>query len=254
MLEIIGLSAGYGPVSVLRDCSFAVAKGDVVGILGHNGMGKTTLLRTLMGHLRSSGGHILFEQADITQLPVDRRARRGLSLVPQGREIFPNLTVRDNLRMALVRRSRAEETRAIEQLMTEMPRLRPFLNRIGSTLSGGEQQLLAVACCLATAPKLVLLDEPTEGIQPSIIDELTDIFLRIRRERQLTVLLVEQNLDFVNGLADRILIIQRGRITNELERAELTRADLVSALMGFGEGPIGGGSAAVTPSARVEMP
>jgi ABC-type branched-subunit amino acid transport system ATPase component len=239
MLEAIGLSAGYGPVGVLRDCSFGVADGEVVGILGHNGMGKTTLLRTLMGHLRSSNGRVLFERTDITDLPIHRRARRGLSLVPQGREIFPNLTVRDNLRIALVRRSRSEEARAIERLMNEMPRLRPLLNRVGGTLSGGEQQLLAVARCLATEPKLILLDEPTEGIQPSIIDELVDIFLRTRRERQLTVLLVEQNLDFVKGLADRILVIQRGRISSELDRAALTRADLVSALMGFGEGPGG---------------
>jgi urea ABC transporter ATP-binding protein UrtE len=241
MLEVSGLSAGYGAIGVLHDCSFVIAHGEVVGILGHNGMGKTTLLRTLMGHIKSSSGRVVLNREDITDLPVHRRARRGLSLVPQGREIFPNLTVRDNLRMALVKRSRADEARTIERLISEMPRLRPLLDRVGSTLSGGEQQLLAVARCLAAEPKLILLDEPTEGIQPSIIDELADIFQRVREERRLTVLLVEQNLDFINGLADRILVIQRGRIISELNREAFARTDLVSALLGFGEPSTGSG-------------
>jgi len=234
MLEVEGISSGYGQIGIVRNCSFNVSRGEIVAILGHNGMGKTTLLRTIMGHLPTKQGRIRYDGEEITALAVHQRARRGLSIVPQGREIFPGLTVRDNIRMGLFKR-KAHENETIEGLVNQMPRLRPLLDRVGGTLSGGEQQLLAVARCLATAPKLILLDEPTEGIQPSIKDELAEIFLGIRNRRTITVLLVEQNLDFVNALADRVLLIQKGHITQELDRVALNSADLISEFLGFGK-------------------
>jgi branched-chain amino acid transport system ATP-binding protein len=234
VLEVAGLRAGYGPIPVLHGCSFTIRKGEFVGILGHNGMGKTTLMRTVMGYLRAIGGWIRYEGEDITTLPTHQRARRGISLVPQGREIFPNLSARDNLRMGLLRRGRAEAAE-LDGIVAEFPRLRGLLDRDGNALSGGEQQLLAVARCLCAKPDLVLLDEPTEGIQPSIIDELVETFARIRRQYSLTMLLVEQNLDFITQLADRVLIIQKGQITRELDRAALTDAHLISEFLGFAE-------------------
>lgn len=232
MLEVDRLASGYGQIEVVSDCSLKVGSGEIVGILGHNGMGKTTLLRTLMGHIPATRGRVVFNGTDITALPVHRRARLGLSLVPQGREIFPNLTARENIRMGLFRRG-GDEAAAIDRIVAELPRLEPMLDRPGGMLSGGEQQILSIARCLATSPGLILLDEPTEGIQPSIIDELVEILLRLRVSRQLTILLVEQNLDFISSLADRALIIQKGRIIGEAGQDELASGQIVANLIGM---------------------
>ncbi len=183
MLKVTQLCTAYGRIPILNGVNFAVAKGEYIGILGHNGMGKTTLLKALMGFLPATGGRVCFAGADITTAAPYRRARMGLGYVPQGREIFPGLTVHDNLRMGCGKEDGAERD-IIAPVLEDFPRLKPLLDRVGGTLSGGEQQLLAIARCLCGKPRLVLLDEPTEGIQPSIIDEIVETLRRLRDEER----------------------------------------------------------------------
>ncbi|MGI9310217.1 MAG: amidase [bacterium] len=233
LLEVRALHGGYGNVPILRDISFEVGEGEVVGLLGHNGMGKTTLLKHLMGYLPSSSGVIAFDGEDITNLPAHRRSWLGLGYVPQGREIFPQLTVRDNLRFAL--HSDADEEHAIHRILRSFPRIEPLLERKGDYLSGGEKQLLAIARCLMADPVMLLLDEPTEGIQPSIINEIGDLLRRRREDNGLSILLVEQNFDFLAGLADRLLVLERGEIRAEVTAAEARSPDFLAKFIGLGE-------------------
>jgi urea ABC transporter ATP-binding protein UrtE len=233
LLEVNGLKSGYGSVPILAGITITVEAGEFIGILGHNGMGKTTLLRTLMGYLPASDGSIRFDDTDVTRLSTYQRARCGLGLVPQGREIFPTLTVRDNLRMGCAM-SKGDESLAIDAVLADFPRLERLLDRPGGALSGGEQQLLALARCLCADPRLVLLDEPTEGIQPSIIDEIIDTLTVLRRKRpDFTIVLVEQNLDFIAALSQRVMIIQKGTITREIAAADLADIDIVGEFVGF---------------------
>jgi len=228
-LTVTHLHARYGRIPILNGIQLEVADGEFVGVLGHNGMGKTTLLRTLMGFVPAQRGRIVFDGADITQEPPYARARRGLGYVPQGREIFPGLSVRDNLRMGFA--SRGAEER-IDAILETFPRLTPLLDRRGGALSGGEQQLLAIARCLAGNPKLILFDEPTEGIQPSIIEELAVVLRHLHQSQRLTILVVEQNLEFIAELSQRVLLIQKGAIIRELAPGELRRADVLTEFVG----------------------
>jgi len=232
MLNVQGLRTGYGRIPILNGVSFAVREGEFIGILGHNGMGKTTLLKALMGFLPAAGGHIRLDGNDLTAAEPFRRARLGLGYVPQGREIFPGLTVYDNLRMGCSKQAGSEQE-TITEVLEEFPRLKRLLDRSGGALSGGEQQLLAIARCLCGKPRLVLLDEPTEGIQPSIIDEIVEVLLRLRDYSGLTMILVEQNLDFIAALSKRILIIQKGIITREVQPSDLGDASLVGEFIGI---------------------
>ena len=232
MLDVQGLKTAYGRIPILHGVSFAVKDGEFVGILGHNGMGKTTLLKALMGFLPATGGRVQFAGGDITAAEPYQRARLGLGYVPQGREIFPALTVLDNLRMGCSKQAGGEQE-TIEEVLEEFPRLKRLLDRAGGALSGGEQQLLAIARCLCGKPRLVLLDEPTEGIQPSIIDEIVETLLRLRDNLGLTMILVEQNLDFIAALSQRILIIQKGTITREVQPGDLHDASLVGEFIGI---------------------
>jgi branched-chain amino acid transport system ATP-binding protein len=218
-LEVQSLSSGYGRIPILNNMQFQVASGEVLGILGHNGMGKTTLLRTLMGYTQATGGRITTHGVDITNEPTYRRANLGLGYVPQGRQIFPHLSAYDNLRMGCA--AAGAET-IIEEMLSRFARLRPLLARYGGTLSGGEQQLLALARCLCGEPKLMLLDEPSEGIQPSILDEIAEVLAQIKSSTGTSMILVEQNVEFLAALADRVLIIYRGRIVAELPGSEIT--------------------------------
>ena len=229
MLSVTDLHARYGRIPILNGIGLEVAAGEFVGVLGHNGMGKTTLLKALMGFVPAQRGRILFDGVDVTHEPPYARARRGLGYVPQGREIFPGLSVRDNLRMGFVGRGTEERVDSILQMF---PRLIPLLDRRGGTLSGGEQQLLAIARCLAGHPKVILFDEPTEGIQPSIIEELVAVLRRLHRTEALTIVLVEQNLEFIAELAQRVLLIQKGAILRELEPEELRQAGVLSEFVG----------------------
>ncbi|MHB9837340.1 ABC transporter ATP-binding protein [Paraburkholderia terrae] len=231
MLEANGLCAGYGAIPVLYGVTLSVRSGEAVGILGHNGMGKTTLLRTLIGALPATAGTIRFNNDDVTSLAPHARAKRGMAYVPQGREIFPTLSAYDNLRLGLVKTGRKPEA-AIDALLEDFPRLRPLLDRAGGALSGGEQQLLALARALAGEPSMLLLDEPTEGIQPSIIEEIAETLVSLREKRGLTIVLVEQNLDFIAAVSQRVLVIRRGRIGDEIPREHLSDLDKVSEYTG----------------------
>jgi len=191
------------------------------------------LLRALMGFLPATSGRVHFAGVDVTALEPYRRARLGIGYVPQGRDIFPGLTVYDNLRMGCSKQQGGTEQATIAAVLEEFPRLIPLLDRVGSALSGGEQQLLAIARCLCGKPRLVLLDEPTEGIQPSIIDEIVETLQRLRAKSRLTIILVEQNLDFIAALSQRILIIQKGTITREVQPGDLHNASLVGEFVGI---------------------
>lgn len=233
-LSIRSLSAGYGRIPVLRGIDLSVSQGEILGILGHNGMGKSTLLKAVMGMIPVTGGSILLSGEDVTRLPPHIRSHHGMGYVPQGRGIFPKLSVRENLRFAYQGYGEASEEAAVERALRDFPRIERLLDRPGGSLSGGEQQLLALARCLVGDPWLLLLDEPTEGIQPSIIEEMEDTILRLRAERGLTILLVEQNFDFIAGLSDRVVVLERGALTEELDSRQLADPAQVDAFLGLG--------------------
>jgi branched-chain amino acid transport system ATP-binding protein len=230
MMEVAELVSGYGRIGVLRGASFAVVRGECLGILGHNGMGKTTLLRTIMGLLACQSGRIRFEGRAIERLATHQRARLGLGYVPQGRQIFPALTVRENLLFGGIAKSGGAKSGAddiLARILGDFPELKRLLDRPGGALSGGEQQLLALARALCGKPRLLLLDEPTEGIQPSIIAAMSERLHDLRARYGLSILLVEQNLDFIRGLANRALLIHRGQIGREIPPAALADPTLV---------------------------
>ncbi len=216
MLEVSDIHAGYGRIPVLSGINFTVGEHEVVGVLGHNGMGKTTLLKTLIGQVPLTSGRIRLANVDISHSPPFRRARAGLGYVPQGRQIFPGLSVYENLRMGFVENGIDSEESVIKDILARFPRLDPLIDRVGSALSGGEQQILALARCLCGSPKLLLLDEPTEGIQPSIVEEILDILIGLHRHRGLAIIVVEQSLDFIRRLSERVLLIEKGAITGEV--------------------------------------
>lgn len=218
MLSVSRIHGGYGGIPILNAISFEVATGEFVGIFGHNGMGKTTLLRVLAGQLPATAGSISLDGRDITRLAPHVRARLGLGYVPQGRQIFPQLTILENLRVGARGTGRSDDE--IERVLAIFPRLGPLLGRIGGVLSGGEQQILAIARCLCGRPTILLLDEPTDGIQPSIIEEIVETLTTLRDKTQLTVVLVEQSLDFICRLVSRILIIQKGTIIRSIRTEE----------------------------------
>lgn len=253
-LDVKGLSGGYGRVPVLHGIEFSVMENEVVGVLGHNGMGKSTLLKTLMGFLPAHSGTIRSFDTEITQMPPNERAGLGVGYVPQGRGIFPQLTVRDNLRFAWHDQGRGDETDTIDAVLADFPRLDRLLDRDGGTLSGGEQQLLALARCLMGDPDFLLLDEPTEGIQPSIIEEMSETLLRLRKQRGLSILLVEQNFDFIADLSDRVLVLERGRITGTLSRSDLKNQAKVDQFLGFGAARTTRANSAPKPTAGSRTP
>jgi branched-chain amino acid transport system ATP-binding protein len=231
VLEVRGLRAGYGRVPILQGIDLTLAESEAVGILGHNGMGKTTLVKALIGILRPTAGRIVFQGQDITAAAPFERVRRGLGYVPQGREIFPGLSVLDNLRMGIAGGGRSE-TDVLDSIFQRFPLLRPMRERLGGALSGGEQQILAIARCLCGEPRLILMDEPTEGIQPSIIDLIQDTLIELRQTRRQSLIVVEQNLDFIAGLCERVLTINRGQIVQELTAEQLNDPALVSEYTG----------------------
>ena len=227
MLSISALDVAYGQSQVLWGVDLEVRAGELVCLMGRNGVGKTTLLKTTIGLLPARGGRVTFDGSDITTWGPDRRARAGIGYVPQGREIFPHLSVEENLRMAQLGCGRAA---SLDEALALFPALEPLLARKGGVLSGGEQQMLAIGRALLTKPKLLMLDEPTEGIQPSIILEIEEALRRIKTELKLAVLLVEQYLDFAERLADKYVIMAKGAVvasgaTRDL-RPEMVRQHL----------------------------
>ncbi|HEV8530011.1 MAG TPA: urea ABC transporter ATP-binding subunit UrtE [Methylomirabilota bacterium] len=230
MLEIQGLDVAYGESQVLWDVSLQVPDAGVVCLMGRNGVGKTTLLKSIMGLLPTRAGRITFDGAELGGLRPEERAARGIGYVPQGREIFPNLSVAENLRVGLLGRpSSVDSARGApgdyEGVFGLFPRLKQLLSRKGGVLSGGEQQQLAIARVLLARPKLLLMDEPTEGIQPNVILQIEDAIGRIK-ERGIAVLLVEQYLEFAWRLANSYAIMRKGAIVSRGSTAEL-RHDVV---------------------------
>jgi branched-chain amino acid transport system ATP-binding protein len=224
MLEVDHIHSGYGRIPVLTGIDFTVAENEVVGVLGHNGMGKTTLLKTLIGEVPTTRGRLRFRGSDITRQSTFRRARAGIGYVPQGRAIFPNLTALENLRMGFIADGVRSEDSTIKDILARFPRLDSIIDRAGGALSGGEQQILALARCLCGHPKLLLLDEPTEGIQPSIVEEILEILIGLHKYDGLAIIVVEQNLDFIRRLSDRILLIEKGGLTGEVSPDTLGEA------------------------------
>jgi branched-chain amino acid transport system ATP-binding protein len=235
MLRVQSLCSGYGRIPILQGIDFSVAAGEFVGLFGHNGMGKTTLMRALAGQLPATAGRIFFRDTDITAAPSHERARKGLGYIPQGREIFPRLTVEENLWMGA--RMAGKSWPKVEEIIATFARLAPIRSRPAGVLSGGEQQILAIARCLCGEPTLVLLDEPTEGIQPSIIDEIAEHLLQLKRTGCLTMILVEQSFDFIRKLSDRVLVIQKGILVREVMQdgiAEVEREFISGAVGSMG--------------------
>jgi len=233
VLEITDLHGGYGEVPVLRGVSLQLHEGEAIGIVGHNGMGKTTLLRTIMGLLPSTGGKIVVDGVDVTTWAAHERSRLGIAYVPQGRGILPGLSAHENLRLAWTPDSGETEERAIERVVGIFPRLNRLLNRRGGALSGGEQQILALARALVSLPWLLVLDEPSEGIQPSIVQEIGELLAALREKHRLSMLIVEQNLELVLDVASRIVLVERGRIIRELDSSAV-RAGAIADLVGLG--------------------
>jgi urea transport system ATP-binding protein len=228
MLSVEKLNQLYGGSHILRNLSFEVAPGQVTALLGRNGVGKTTLLKALMGLVPVASGRIVFHDQEITSAPSHRRVQAGIGYVPQGREIFPRLTVKENLLMGLA--SRPHSAEIPERIFELFPVLRTMLGRRGGDLSGGQQQQLAIGRALAMEPTLLILDEPTEGIQPSIIKDIERAIRTLAAEGKMAILLVEQYYDFAVSLADRYLVMQRGEIVKRGEGSAM-EADGVRGLL-----------------------
>jgi urea ABC transporter ATP-binding protein UrtE len=224
MLEVTNLHAGYSGSEVLSGLSFNISAGEIVSLLGRNGMGKTTTLRTIMGLIRPNAGTITFDGNDITGSQTHDIARAGIAYVPQGREIFPSLTVEENLRLGALRGGKINDAFAL------FPILQTKRDEAGSSLSGGQQQQLAIARALLTKPKLLLLDEPSEGIQPSIVREIAEAVANAARHRNMSVLLVEQNTDLALSIADRAIFIEGGTATGDYPASKITPAILHEAM------------------------
>lgn len=210
MLSIKGINSAFGETTILRDVSLEIGPGQVVALMGRNGAGKTTLLRTVMGLIKPLSGSIVYNGREITDWSPERRAIQGIGYVPQGRDIFPHLTVRENLLLGL--ETRAKQAKIPEGIFELFPSLRALLPRKGGNLSGGEQQQLAIARILVMEPKLLIMDEPTEGIQPSIVFQIENTIRFIKEQRNVSILLVEQFMEFALRLSDVCHIMEKGSI------------------------------------------
>jgi len=225
MLAVENLSLHYGAAQALRGVSVAASIGQVTCVLGRNGVGKTSLLRAIAGHRPISGGTILFEGRDVGHLKPHERAALGIAYVPQGREIFPLLTVKENLETGFAPLKRREKT-IPEEVFELFPVLKAMLGRRGGDLSGGQQQQLAIGRALVTRPRLLVLDEPTEGIQPSIIKDIGRAIAYLRGRKDMAILLVEQYFDFARELADQFVVMERGEIIQQGDRSALEGDDV----------------------------
>jgi len=223
MLEIADLNVAYGQSTVIRGLNLEVGKNETVAVMGRNGMGKTTLFKSLIGILPASNGRISVDDVDVSGMPSHQRVANGIAYVPQGRMIFPSLTVRENIETGL--ETVAKKT-IPDDIYALFPVLQEMRQRKGGNLSGGQQQQLAIARALVSEPKVLLLDEPTEGIQPSIIKDIARVLNEIRKMREITIVVSEQVLHFALEVADRIAVIERGEIVYEGNRADVDTATI----------------------------
>jgi urea transport system ATP-binding protein len=221
MFEVRNLTAAYGQSEVLHGIDLSVGRGEIVALVGRNGMGKSTLMKTMIGTMPSRSGQIAVDGVDVTAMPSHRRVASGLAYVPQGRQIFGTMTVKENIETGRVVTGRSDIPNEIYDLF---PILKDFEHRRGGNLSGGQQQQLAIARALASDPKVLLLDEPTEGIQPSIIKDIARLLRDIRDIRNLCIVVCEQVLSFVLDIADRILVMEGGRIVHADTRQNVNEA------------------------------
>jgi urea transport system ATP-binding protein len=228
MLAVEAIDVSYGESPILTDLSLVVGEGQVVCVMGRNGVGKTTLLKTIMGLLTPRRGTIVFDGHEIGHLTPYERARRGIGYVPQGREIFPSLSVRENLVIGARRKRPRPES--LDYVLSLFPALSQMLGKRGGDLSGGQQQQLAIARALISDPKLLLLDEPTEGIQPSIVQEIAAVLQQIKGERKRSILLVEQYLEFARSICDHFYVMEKGVVALKGDRGAF-RIDEVSAFL-----------------------
>lgn len=213
-LALSSVRSGYGRVKVIQDVSLAVATGEIVAVIGRNGVGKTTLMKTIMGEIKPMAGSVTFRNVDVTNLESARRARLGIGYVPQGRDVFTTLTVKENLSLGRGVGEAAQPD--LERVFGFFPVLRKRLNQTAGSMSGGEQQQLAIGRILAGRPDIILLDEPSEGVQPNIVQDIGRIIRRLRDEERLTVLIVEQNLSLIRAVADRCIIMDKGSVVGEI--------------------------------------
>lgn len=227
LLTATDVRSGYETSDVLQDVGLTVEEGEVVGVLGRNGVGKTTLMKTLIGLLPARHGQIVFQDQDVTRLSADKRARLGIGYVPQGRGIFPDMTVRDNLRMG-GRINERKQALDFDLVFEYFPRLKDRQGQRGGTLSGGEQAMLAIARALIKGPDLLLLDEPSDGVQPNLVQEIGGFIRSLNEQRGLTVLIVEQNIDLMQSVAARAYALDKGRVVAEVERESLMDTERVA--------------------------
>jgi branched-chain amino acid transport system ATP-binding protein len=227
ILSMDGVHVSYGNTPILRDIDLTVENGERVGIMGRNGVGKTTLMKAIIGFLSPDEGTITYDGEDVTTLSADRRARLGMGYIPQGRDVFPDLTVHQNITMGLSISEHKTE-KLVDDVYDYFPRLDGRRGQKAGTMSGGEQQMLAIGRALAGNPDLLLLDEPSEGIQPSIVQDITDDIASINEEFGVTVLFVEQNLQVIRELSERCYVVDGGRIETELGAADLEDEDAVA--------------------------
>lgn len=224
MLSVNGLQIFYGQSRILNDVSIEVPPGQIVCLMGRNGVGKTTLLKAIMGVLKAKKGRIVYDGVDITTTPPHKRAYAGLGYVPQGRGIFPHLTVYENILMgleALDSKAQRNSQDSIEEVYATFPVLKQMGSRIAGTLSGGQQQQLAIGRVLVRHPKVLLLDEPTEGIQPNIVQEIETLIQSLQERKNIAILLIEQFLDFALGIADYCYVMEKGQIVSGGNAKEL---------------------------------
>jgi branched-chain amino acid transport system ATP-binding protein len=226
LLAVHGLRAGYGGKPVLQGVDLDVRAGEIVAVIGRNGVGKSTLIKTLIGLLPSDAGRISFRRIDLAGKPAHVRARLGIGYVPQGRDMFPRMTVRDNLRVGEQLRGRATQAE-YESIYQNFPILRERARQVAGTLSGGQQQQLAIGRALLGKPTLLLLDEPSEGIQPSIVQDIARIGVALNQRTGLAIVLVEQNIDMIRAMAQRCYVMDKGRIIAELSPDMLDDREIV---------------------------
>lgn len=220
------LTAGYGDITVLREVSLNVDVGEIVGILGRNGMGKTTLIRCLAGLIVPTAGSIIFNDQDVTALQPYERARRGFTTIVQGRGVFPQMTVAENLEMGRIASGRGGENR-LDEVLTYFPRLQERMGQQAGTMSGGEQQMLAIGRGLMANPKVMLLDEPSDGIMPSLVTQIAEILVQINQRENMTIIIVEQNVPMVFKMSKHCLILEKGRIVAEGAPTELSSSNIM---------------------------